>query len=739
MAEWQAEWLNPTEDGRIWQNSTAPQPAIAGRESIDALVFGFWFLIWQGHSLSLFLSSTRMSPEASQAGRKAPSFYTNHFTRGEKKAGKSKCYYWSCNYCGDEEGSCGAKLEGRDNIPPNHLPDSRSCPNVPSAVRNKALRHMAGKKKTSDPDKAAASQTGSNISIFDVDATNELTAVAPRKKRKALNGTLDGYIDQVLSPTQQNSADRKLFRAEDPYLSEFLHDLRPSYDAPKRFPLTHTLLDAEASSKLLTLLQDGWEDRLKRSIYDVIAAGIDSFPIVMSLDDLTGERGKAPKCLDIAVKSLELMGDLEARNFIALTTDNPTTMQSFHRLNTLVGEICAYPLIKKIITKANRTVTFFNGSHYWGGHVASHQQPLSITCLRPDVQKKTQGLSAVGPDVIEIVLRTAEFWPLLNQLTRIAKPVVDTNGNCESCQATLADCMLDLIRCACTMLKMKLEENEDAGFLIHAKNTFDRHFKMIATPTHWLALFLHPLCRKLAVSNTAHGRSLDFMIEMALKLALQWKWSAQKAMQLKTDLKTYYQCKSPFAGGERNTREWWEGIPKENHEGIRSLVIILASIFPILRMLNGFSRILHDSSEHGKKTGKIRSRLTYELYLAAKAKAGKVAHRNHKHMHTQTTPGINADLTKDLENPTTWIPPLEGDENDAEDLVDKAYQDLQRAVEDEEPLALAPGSIINGELVDFSELERVDRGEAITAEDECIEIIGETVAGGWSVEELMQG
>ncbi|KAJ7246222.1 hypothetical protein C8J57DRAFT_962031, partial [Mycena rebaudengoi] len=40
-----------------------------------------------------------------------------------------------------------------------------------------------------------------------------------------------------------------------------------------------------------------------------------------------------------------------------------------HSLNTVVGEICAFPRMKAIITKATRTVTFFNGSHYWGGQI----------------------------------------------------------------------------------------------------------------------------------------------------------------------------------------------------------------------------------------------------------------------------------------------------------------------------------------------------------------------------------
>ncbi|KAJ6614046.1 hypothetical protein B0H10DRAFT_1950965 [Mycena sp. CBHHK59/15] len=239
------------------------------------------------------------------------------------------------------------------------------------------------------------------------------------------------------------------------------------------------------------------------------------------------------------------------------------------------------------------------------------------------------------------------------------------------------------------------------------------------------------------------------MIETALKLALQWKWNAQKAKQLKADLKAYYQCKSPFSGGQRNARDWWEDVPKENHDGIRSMGIVLACIVPhsgdverLFSDLGGIQTPRRNSMTvaNMEKTGKIRSRLNYELYLAEKAKAGKTVHRKHNHMHTQATPGINTDLAKDLENPITWIPPLDGDDdNNTEDLVEKAYQELNRTIEDEGTVAASePGAVVNGEVVDFGELERVERGESIGAEEENIDIVGNDVAGEWSIADIMQ-
>ncbi|KAJ7925558.1 hypothetical protein B0H13DRAFT_1600419, partial [Mycena leptocephala] len=160
--------------------------------------------------------------------------------------------------------------------------------------------------------------------------------------------------------------------------------------------------------------------------------------------------------------------------------------------------------------------------------------------------------------------------------------IVDAIRNCESCQTTLADCMLELLRCTQMMSKMELEENEDAGFLAHATATFDRRFIKIATPVHWLALFLHPSCRKLALSGDSQngcGKSLEFVIKATLKLAQQWRWGSKKAKKLVEDVKAYHRFKFPFSGNAVDAKEWWEAIPLQ-YEGIRQLAIVLHSIAP---------------------------------------------------------------------------------------------------------------------------------------------------------------
>lgn len=85
------------------------------------------------------------------------------------------------------------------------------------------------------------------------------------------------------------------------------------------------------SSKRLTLLFDGWEDKLRRSLYGTVASQINDAPVVVSLDELTGSRGTADQYLDTILGAMKVMELEDGENVIALTTDNPTVMQAFRR------------------------------------------------------------------------------------------------------------------------------------------------------------------------------------------------------------------------------------------------------------------------------------------------------------------------------------------------------------------------------------------------------------------------
>ncbi|KAJ7218364.1 ribonuclease H-like domain-containing protein, partial [Mycena pura] len=392
-----------------------------------------------------------------------------------------------------------------------------------------------------------------------------------------------------------------------------------------------------------TLLIDGWEDELRRSLYGTAAARVDEPTIVMGLHDVTGNRGNASKVricmsatlLEAADIVMAEMGIEDARCFLAAVTDNPNVMKAFrkmletkycwlitlacwvHQLNTLIGEICRYAAAKAAFGKANYVVTFFNGSHYWGGQLKIAALAEEITrglkkdcasrwyalilllCSTKDVKdglvvllmKAIDSLSAINLDVVRIIQDSENTsWPMVKQGIHIAQPFVDAIAQCEGRAVTLADCMLNLLGAARQLLLLKDEQENDAAFKKHAYDVVDKRFRQMATPIHCLALFLNPLCRRFAVSCKcrctlvveAAGFRLRDLKTTALGIAKsKWNWSKLECQLLAKDIDEYAGCREPFSGGQKDAREWWKVLPvaPELHT-LKPFALAILSIVP---------------------------------------------------------------------------------------------------------------------------------------------------------------
>ena len=189
---------------------------------------------------------------------------------------------------------------------------------------------------------------------------------------------------------------------EDPYFMNFIRTLRPTYTPPSRYTLTTYLLPAEEARvtlleeerlkfmKFLTMMIDGWEDHVKRSIYGSLVSEPKERPIILGLNDLTGERGTADKIVEISKESLKKKS-VQPMDIIAIVTDNPTTMKAvrrkwtekypwvlvrissielyflltafgqelpcfLHCINTIIGKIIAFPLVKAALSRNTKIV-----------------------------------------------------------------------------------------------------------------------------------------------------------------------------------------------------------------------------------------------------------------------------------------------------------------------------------------------------------------------------------------------
>ncbi|KAN0081258.1 hypothetical protein V8E55_008882 [Tylopilus felleus] len=210
---------------------------------------------------------------------------------------------------------------------------------------------------------------------------------------------------------------------------------------------------------------------------------------------------------------------------------------------------------------------------------------------------------------------------------------------------------------------------------------------------HSLALFLHPMCRVLAISQAANGRSFEFMVTTALSIAKQWRWGEAEAKSLVHNVKEYQKCTGVFAGGQANALEWWETLPVTAKQcPLKAMAVILYSVVPHAA----------DVERYFSGLGEDRA-------------AGRSTHRKHAHMHTQPQPGIDVELAGDLARNFTWVPPLAADSGGGADelagpeaITDEelvsAFENLDRQTHAEE------NEVLEGQLYSWDELEIVNRG-----------------------------
>ena len=381
-------------------------------------------------------------------------------------------------------------------------------------------------------------------------------------------------------------------------------------------------------------------------------------------------------------------------------------------------------------------------------------------------------MTPVKAEVVQTVLLDSSFWIYLKQLIKTVKPLVDAIGDLESHDVNLADCMLELIRCSREMIRIKHEDSENEEFYIHAYRVFNRRFHSMNTSLHSLALFLHPMCRTLAVTNSAKGRPLEFMIRTALEIAKKWNWTEEQARLLIEDINMYYVVKAPFIGGRRDGLDWWESLPvSAKQHPIKKLAIVILSIVPhsaeverVFSALGGIQTVKQSNLAVNtlEKLGKCRNHYARELYERDR-QAGKSKHRKHGHMHTREDDGVDMSLVEDLERTFTWTPPLHPTPVDAShskpesftsEEVDEIWDKFEKQLAAEQCLAMEKETnslgdvdiatnadvlgheILEENLYSFTELEKVNKGMAPQGIEDVVEVVGKA-GGSWSIEEMM--
>lgn len=217
--------------------------------------------------------------------------------------------------------------------------------------------------------------------------------------------------------------------------------------------------------------------------------------------------------------------------------------------------------------------------------------------------------------------------------------------------------MLELLRCAreISHLGHSAERGESLAFLFHANATFNREFNKLNTDIHFLALYLHPLCRRLAVSKAPQSRSFKDVCIIAGTLAKKLGWTEKVTTKLLSDLQGYHACKPPFSGGSADGAAWWRELPGVNasEHPLKGMASIIFAIVPhtaeverVFSSLGGFHspRRSRLSVENLEMLGKLRSHYVGLLTERGLAKD----RRHHTHSRIPKEPGIDPTLVSTL-------------------------------------------------------------------------------------------
>ena len=226
------------------------------------------------------------------------------------------------------------------------------------------------------------------------------------------------------------------------------------------------------------------------------------------------------------------------------------------------------------------------------------------------------------------------------------------------------------------------------------------------------------------------------MVEAALKIAKQWRWSEALALSVVHNLKEYYKCSGVFVGGKADALGWWESLPISAEKcPLKIMAITIHSIVPHAADVKCYFSDLGgvQSCKRCRLTGetfqmlsKARAHYSYHLWKMDRT-GGKPTHRKHAHMHTQPTARIDMELAADLDRTFSWVPPLAADSSDPDDhlaglesITDKelvqAFEELEhekaealRTVDIDQPEDGSSPRILDGNLYAWDELDRVDK------------------------------
>lgn len=287
------------------------------------------------------------------------------------------------------------------------------------------------------------------------------------------------------------------------------------------------------------------------------------FDLFLGVLDLTCKRHTASNIRLALIALFEKLG-ISFKKALGICTDSPSTMVKFrkdliqangfswliefpcclHVLNNLVKDICKDEKVISVVNGNSKLTAFFTSSHFWLESariwMKENKVKKGLTTLcrtrwysMSQVCLCVQSFKSFFFSAMFQSNNTSDDSPIINknvqdfinarhfdsnaQLVEVIKPISDAIGRLENQHATITDVMINIFKIA-KQLKALPEENP---FKEVATLAFARRVKVFDTSSNFLALYLSPNHRALAVSKKY---TLDDMRRKMFEIVRELNW-----------------------------------------------------------------------------------------------------------------------------------------------------------------------------------------------------------------------
>eukprot|EP00877_Chromochloris_zofingiensis_P008252 jgi/Chrzof1/3680/Cz13g04240.t1 len=331
----------------------------------------------------------------------------------------------------------------------------------------------------------------------------------PPKKQSHLSRAFD---NQPVGREQKKILDSKLCKllvmcgipwnvVDSSFFLDFTTELRPNYMPAGSYTLRNTVLveeyakaKADLHQKLkheynITFTLDGWTDANNRSVYAVGLVLQDGNCYLWDVQDFSMDIHHAEFIAEYIKKEMTKIG---ADKIGALVTDNPAVTQKARRLvvaspgfthivelrcmmhafSLVMGSLLGHPWACKVVTDAQKVVTYFRASHRPLALLKQAATSMGINstletsnttrftsvynCLesvrrheQPFHHVVQQHGQDISQDAVKLILSDRYFWLKVEALCKLLKPYAEViygiQGN-RSSMATITLCWLYLAR-----------------------------------------------------------------------------------------------------------------------------------------------------------------------------------------------------------------------------------------------------------------------------------------------------